>query len=50
MNTIIDIVRSIKAALLGALGNAQTARPAPARVKLATRNGYGNNDADPPRS
>jgi hypothetical protein len=50
MNTIIDIARSIKAALLGALGNTQAARPAPARVKLATRNGYGNNDVDPPRS
>ncbi len=50
MNTIIDIVRSITAALLGALGNTQATRPAPARVKLATRNGYGNNDDDRPRS
>jgi hypothetical protein len=50
MNTITDIVRRITAAFLGALGNTQATRPAPARVKLATRNGYGNNDADPPRS
>jgi hypothetical protein len=49
MNTIIDIVRSIKAALLGDLGGAQTVRPAPARVKLATRNGYGDDGIPPPR-
>jgi hypothetical protein len=26
-----------------------TARPAPEKVKLATYNGYGNNEAGPPR-
>ena len=48
MNTLIDIVRSIKAALFGASANAPTARTAPPRAKLAGRNGYGNDHIPPP--
>jgi hypothetical protein len=46
MNALLDFVRRIGAALLGT----PAARPAPAKVKLATRNGYGNDEAGPPRS
>jgi len=49
MSTLTAIINRIKAALLGASANAQTARPAPARVKLAGRNGYGNSDVPPPK-
>ena len=48
MNSLIDIVRSIKAALSSALAKAPSARPAPPRAKLAGRNGYGNDHIPPP--
>jgi hypothetical protein len=47
MNTLIAIVRSIKVALFGASRHAATTRPHPKRVKLAGRNGYGNDDTPP---
>lgn len=46
MNALLDLVHRIKAALLGT----PVARPAPARMKLATRNGYGSDETGPPRS
>ena len=49
MNVIIDIVRSIKTSLFNALGRAEATRSAPERVKLATRNGYGDDGIPPPR-
>jgi hypothetical protein len=46
MNMFVAIVQAIKAAVLGAL----TAKaPAPVRVKLAGRNGYGNDGTPAPR-
>ena len=48
MSTIAEIIRSIKAALLGASTDAKIKAPAPVRVKLAGRNGYGNDDIPPP--
>ena len=48
MNTLIGIVRSIKAALFGTSANASAARTAPPRAKLAGRNGYGNDHIPPP--
>jgi hypothetical protein len=49
MNTLMDILQRIKAAILGSSTNAQAARLAPVRVKLAGRNGYGNDHIPPPR-
>jgi hypothetical protein len=46
MSTFLDLVRRIKAALLGAPAH----RPASEKVKLATRNGYGGTEAGPPVS
>ncbi len=50
MNTIVQIARIIRAAVLGVLTDTKVPPPAPVRVKLATRNGYGGNDPDLPRS
>ena len=48
MNTLIAIILRIKATLFGGSIEAQTVRPAPARAKLAGRNGYGSDDTPPP--
>jgi hypothetical protein len=50
MNTLLGILQRIKAALVGSSMKAQSARAVPVRVKLAGRNGYGNDDIPPPRS
>ena len=50
MNTIVRIARIVRAALLGVLVDTKVSPPAPVRVKLATRNGYGNDGPEPPRS
>ncbi len=47
MNMLIAIVQAVKAAVLGA-GTTKTPAPAPVRVKLAGRRGYGN-DGTPTR-
>ncbi len=49
MNTIAAIIDRIKAALLGSPANAPAPRPAPVKVKLAGRNGYGNDGIPPPK-
>jgi hypothetical protein len=49
MNTLTAIIHRIKTALFGSATNSRTAGPAPVRVKLAGRNGYGNDDIPPPR-
>jgi hypothetical protein len=46
MSVITEIIRSIKAALVGAFTD--TKIKAPVRVKLAGRNGYGNDGIPPP--
>jgi hypothetical protein len=48
MNVFIAIVQAIKAAILRAW-TAKAPAPAPVRVKLAGRNGYGNDGISVPR-
>jgi hypothetical protein len=48
MNMFVAIVQAIKAAVLGAW-TAKAPAPAPVRVKLAGRNGYGNDGTPAPR-
>lgn len=49
MNTLIDIARSLKAAIFGVWTNGKTTAPAPVRLKLAGRRGYGDDDIPPPK-
>lgn len=50
MNTLMEIGRKIRAALVAAVSSTTTAAPVPERVRLASRNGYGSNDTDQRRS